>query len=175
MVNLAQPRPSVRQYPEKRLRQLREFCAKRHRDILRESEDRARNRHVKSAFSDLWSFRGITFHTPKLGIMRIDLLLRNSVFVSAINALSPHKRKCLNSFETRDAPSFGQPSPKAAHLQHMRRSSPGGTSQRTTVEVRRCRFRLTARRLLLDDCDAWTSNALLTRLSSYTKCSKRRT
>ena len=29
-------------------------------------------------------------------------------------------------------------------------------------------------RLLLDDCDAWTLNASLTRLSSYRKCSKRR-
>src|SRR5580658_10457578 len=36
------------------------------------------------------------------------------------------------------------------------------------------RFRLTAPRLLLDDCDAWTLNASLTRLSSYRKCSKRR-
>jgi hypothetical protein len=87
MVNLAQPRPSVRQNPEKQLRQLRELCAKRHSDILRESEDRARNRRVKSAFSDLWSFRGITFHTPKLGNTRIDVLLWNSVFVSAINEL----------------------------------------------------------------------------------------
>ena len=66
MVNLAQSRPSVRQYPEKQLRQLREFCAKRHWDILRESEDRARNRHVKSAFSGLWSFRGITFQLVNL-------------------------------------------------------------------------------------------------------------
>ena len=37
-----------------------------------------------------------------------------------------------------------------------------------------CRFSLTAPRLLLDDCDAWTLNASLTRLSSYRKCSKRR-
>ena len=37
-----------------------------------------------------------------------------------------------------------------------------------------CRFRLTAPRLLLDECDAWTLNAPLTRLSSYRKCSKRR-
>jgi len=37
------------------------------------------------------------------------------------------------------------------------------------------RFRLTAPRLLLDDCDAWTWNASLTTLSSYRKCSKRRT
>src|SRR5437879_13179204 len=36
------------------------------------------------------------------------------------------------------------------------------------------RFRLTAPRLLLDDCDAWTLNASLRRLSSYRKCSKRR-
>jgi len=36
-----------------------------------------------------------------------------------------------------------------------------------------CRFRLTAPRLLLDDCDAWTLNASLARLSSYRKCSKR--
>ena len=36
-----------------------------------------------------------------------------------------------------------------------------------------CRFRLTAPRLLLDDCDAWTLNALLTRLSSYRRCTKR--
>jgi hypothetical protein len=36
-------------------------------------------------------------------------------------------------------------------------------------------FHLTAPRLLLDDCDAWTLNASLTRLSSYRKCSKRRT
>ena len=116
MVNLAQSRPSVRQYPEKQLRQLREFCAKRHWDILRESEDRARNRHVKSAFSDLWSFRGITFHTPKLGITRVDLLLWNSVFVSAINELSSHKRKRSNSFESRDAPLFDQPSPQSCSL-----------------------------------------------------------
>jgi len=32
----------------------------------------------------------------------------------------------------------------------------------------------TTPRLLLDDCDAWTLNASLTRLSSYRKCSKRR-
>jgi hypothetical protein len=37
-----------------------------------------------------------------------------------------------------------------------------------------CRFRLTSPRLLLDDCNAWTLNASLTRLSSYRKCSKRR-
>ncbi len=36
-----------------------------------------------------------------------------------------------------------------------------------------CRIRLTAPRLLLDDCDAWTLNALLTRLSSYRRCTKR--
>lgn len=102
--------------------------------------------------------------------------------------LSPHKRKRPNSFESRDAPSFDQPPPKAAHYHHMRRSSPEvtGPNEPThglgaphrlawTVEVRRRRFRLTAPRLLLDDGDAWTPNALLTRLSSYTKCSKRRT
>jgi hypothetical protein len=33
---------------------------------------------------------------------------------------------------------------------------------------------LTAPHLLLDDCDVWTLNASLTRLSSYRKCSKRR-
>jgi|SRR5580658_9496310 hypothetical protein len=87
MVNLAQPRPSVRQNPKKQSRQLRELCATRHWDTLRECEDRARNRPVKSAFNDLWSFRGITFHTPKLGNARIDVLLWNSVFVSAINEL----------------------------------------------------------------------------------------
>ncbi len=37
-----------------------------------------------------------------------------------------------------------------------------------------CRFRLTAPCLLLDDCDAWTLNASLTRLSTYRRCSKRR-
>ena len=37
-----------------------------------------------------------------------------------------------------------------------------------------CRFELTVPRLLLDDCEAWTLNASLTRLSSYRKCSKRR-
>ena len=37
-----------------------------------------------------------------------------------------------------------------------------------------CRSSLTASRLLLDDCDAWTLNASLTRLNSYRKCSKRR-
>src|SRR5713101_3548453 len=37
-----------------------------------------------------------------------------------------------------------------------------------------CRFRLTGPRRLLDDCDAWTLNASLTRLGSYRKCSKRR-
>src|SRR4029077_15159605 len=37
-----------------------------------------------------------------------------------------------------------------------------------------CRFRLTAPRFLLDDCDAWTLNASLTRSSSYRKCLKRR-
>jgi hypothetical protein len=36
------------------------------------------------------------------------------------------------------------------------------------------RCKLTARRLLLDDGDAWTLNASLTRLSSSRKCSKRR-
>jgi len=39
----------------------------------------------------------------------------------------------------------------------------------------RCGFRLTAPRFLLEDCDAWTLNALLTTSSSYRKCSKRRT
>jgi hypothetical protein len=38
----------------------------------------------------------------------------------------------------------------------------------------RCRLRLTAPRLLLDDCDPWTLNASLTRLSNYRKYSKRR-
>ena len=36
------------------------------------------------------------------------------------------------------------------------------------------RFRLTHSHFVLDDCDAWTLNASLTRLSSYRKCSKRR-
>jgi len=90
--------------------------------------------------------------------------------------LSPHIQKRPNSFESRGAPSLDQPSPESCSLPpYIRRSSPEGTAQRTTVEVRRCRFRLTAPRLFLDDCDAWTSNALLTRLSSYTKCLKRRT
>ena len=35
-------------------------------------------------------------------------------------------------------------------------------------------LQVAAPRLLLDDCDAWTLNASLTRLSSYRKCSKRR-
>ena len=37
------------------------------------------------------------------------------------------------------------------------------------------RLGLTAQRLFLDDCDAWTSNASLTILNSCRKCSKRQT
>src|SRR5580704_939411 len=36
------------------------------------------------------------------------------------------------------------------------------------------RFRLTHSHFIMDDCDAWTLNASLTRFSSYRKCSKRR-
>src|ERR1051326_2189682 len=38
-----------------------------------------------------------------------------------------------------------------------------------------CHFKLTARRLLLDDCVTWTLSASLTTSSSCRKCSKRRT
>src|ERR1700674_267207 len=43
------------------------------------------------------------------------------------------------------------------------------------AQLQECCLRLTARRLLLDDCDAWTLNASLTTSGSYRKCSKRRT
>jgi hypothetical protein len=43
-----------------------------------------------------------------------------------------------------------------------------------SLRKHKCRFHLTHPLFLLDDCDAWTLNASLTRLSSYRKCSKRR-
>jgi hypothetical protein len=92
--------------------------------------------------------------------------------------LSPHKRKRPNSFESRDAPSFDQPSPESCSLPPYApiltgRNCP--TNHCGSAQMPLQVFRLTAPRLFLDDCDAWTSNALLTRLNSYTKCSKRRT
>jgi len=84
------------------------------------------------------------------------------------------KTKAPRLIESQDACS-NSPPPRTAHYYRMLRRSPGEWLQRATVEMRRYRFGLTAPRLLLDDCDAWTLNASLTRLSSYRKCSKRRT
>jgi hypothetical protein len=49
-----------------------------------------------------------------------------------------------------------------------------GTAMHESLKKDQSRFRLTHSHFILDDCEAWTLNASLTRSSSYWKCSKRR-